>query len=118
MSKKTTKEVQSQILDMRDAGYTYRQIQSEVGCSSATIYKILKEREGQKVCPKCGEILPPNAKFCFLCGTKILTAGEQICEHLHKILDHYKFIPETARDNFIHTIRAAIAYIQEENHDQ
>lgn len=117
MSKKTTKEVQSKILDMRDAGYTYRQIQSEVGCSSATIYKILKEREGQKVCPKCGEILPHNAKFCFVCGTKILTKREWAAEDLAHIADLYKFLPETARDEFIRAIRAAISMLKEEPHE-
>lgn len=117
MNKKTTKEVQSQILNMRDAGYTYRQIQSEVGCSSATIYKILKEREGQKVCPKCGEILPPNAKYCFVCGTKILTQREQVAEDLAHIADLYKFLPETARDEFIRAIRAAISMLKEETHE-
>ena len=32
-------------------------------------------------CPKCGNTLPANAKFCLECGTKIesLSAGEMIC---------------------------------------
>jgi membrane protease subunit (stomatin/prohibitin family) len=32
-------------------------------------------------CPKCGNTLPANAKFCLECGTKIevLAAGEMIC---------------------------------------
>lgn len=117
MSKKTTKEVQSQILDMRDAGYTYRQIQSEVGCSSSTIYKILKEREGQKVCPKCGDILPPNAKFCFVCGTKILTQREQVAEDLAHIADLIEMAARMARINSSRAIRAAISMLKEETHE-
>lgn len=37
----------------------------------------------KKICPKCGEEMPENAKFCLECGTKIeyLNENEMICPH-------------------------------------
>lgn len=42
---------------------------------------ILKAQPGMIKCPTCGNELPPNAKFCLECGTKIerLNDNEMIC---------------------------------------
>jgi len=47
-------------------------------------------------CPKCGNILPPNAKFCMECGTKIeqVSVNEMICPHCGKKTPKGKFCME------------------------
>lgn len=47
-------------------------------------------------CPKCGNMLPPNAKFCLECGTKIeqVSADEMICPHCGKKTPKGKFCME------------------------
>ena len=47
-------------------------------------------------CPKCGNILPPNAKFCLECGTKIeqLSDNEMICPHCGKKTPKGKYCME------------------------
>lgn len=47
-------------------------------------------------CPKCGNTLPENAKFCLECGTKIeqLLENEMICPHCNKKTPKGKFCME------------------------
>ena len=47
-------------------------------------------------CPQCGNILPPNAKFCFECGAKIeaLSPNEMICPKCGKKTPKGKFCVE------------------------
>ena len=47
-------------------------------------------------CPKCGNMLPANAKFCLECGTKIekLAEGEMICPACGKKTPKGKFCME------------------------
>lgn len=47
-------------------------------------------------CPKCGSSLPPNAKFCLECGTKIevLAENEMICPQCGKKTPKGKFCAE------------------------
>ena len=47
-------------------------------------------------CPKCGNMLPPNAKFCLECGTKIeqVSPNEMICPHCGKKTPKGKFCME------------------------
>lgn len=47
-------------------------------------------------CPNCGNILPPNAKFCLECGTKIeqISSNEMICPHCGKKTPKGKFCME------------------------
>mgnify|MGYP000689273429 CR=1 FL=1 len=47
-------------------------------------------------CPKCGNILPVNAKFCLECGTKVekLAEGEMICPICGKKTPKGKFCME------------------------
>lgn len=51
---------------------------------------------GVMVCPKCGNQLPPNAKFCLECGTKIepLNENEMICPSCGKKTPKGKFCME------------------------
>lgn len=44
------------------------------------------------ICPTCGEKLPPNAKFCLNCGTKVELEQQQICPECgHQIVKGAKF---------------------------
>ena len=47
-------------------------------------------------CPKCGSELPPNAKFCLGCGTKVekISENEMICPHCGKQTPKGKFCIE------------------------
>ena len=47
-------------------------------------------------CPKCGHVLPANAKFCFECGTKIenISENELICPFCGKKTPKGKFCME------------------------
>ena len=51
------------------------------------------------VCPKCGSALPPNAKFCLQCGTKIevLAPDEVICPSCGKKTPRGKFCIECGK---------------------
>lgn len=53
-------------------------------------------QEQSAKCPKCGNILPPSAKFCLECGTKIeqLSPNEMICPHCGKKTPKGKFCME------------------------
>lgn len=48
------------------------------------------------ICPKCGNAIPPNAKFCLECGNKIelLAPGEIICPSCGKNTPKGKFCME------------------------
>lgn len=52
--------------------------------------------ENTSKCPNCGSKLPPNAKFCLECGTKIeaLSETEMICPHCGKKTHKGKFCSE------------------------
>lgn len=117
MSKRILPETKEKILHMRMAGYPQKIIAQQTGTSLSTVTRLLRERKGEKRCPKCKEALPINARYCFVCGTKILTRREQVAEDLAHIADLYKFLPETARDEFIRAIRAAISMLKEETHE-
>ena len=65
-----------------------------------------------KKCPKCGQSLPPQAHFCFICGTKILTQRESIIENLVRTRDSIALIPSNASDAFISAVNGAISYLE------
>ena len=50
----------------------------------------------QTICPKCGSVLPANAKFCLECGSKIqeLNQYEVICPHCGNKTKKGKFCSE------------------------
>lgn len=54
------------------------------------------ERDAKVTCPKCGNSLPTNAKFCLECGTKIenLAENEMICPECGKKTAKGKFCME------------------------
>lgn len=67
----------------------------EAGDVSPT--KASEEKDcSQYVCPKCGKVLPENAKFCLECGNKIEHLGdnETICSSCGKKVAKGKFCSE------------------------
>lgn len=59
-----------------------------------------------------GNCCPPQAHFCFICGTKILTQRESIIENLARTRDSFALIPSNARDAFISAVNGAISYLE------
>ncbi len=51
-----------------------------------------EKEEGEKVvCPKCHNVLPENAKFCIICGTKIEKCDLVRCIHCGEMVPKGKF---------------------------
>ena len=63
-------------------------------------------------CPDCGQALPKEARFCYMCGTKILTEREKIVRDLEHLRNIVMFIPETRRDSTLQTINGAVKYLK------
>lgn len=97
---------------LRDAGYSIRAISEKTSFSYSTVSKYLRQTAAEKKCPKCGQLLPPPAHFCFICGTKILTQRESIIENLARTRDSFALIPSNARDAFISAVNGAISYLE------
>lgn len=55
---------------------------------------------------------PPQAHFCFICGTKILTEREKVIEQLSSIRGSFALVPENARDRFMNAVNTAIRYLE------
>ena len=97
---------------LRDAGYSIRAIARETNFSCPTVSKYLRQTAADKKCPKCGQALPPQARFCFACGSKILTRRESVIEQLSDIRNAFALLPSNARDSFIAAINGAISYLE------
>lgn len=69
-----------------------------VNSSTASTENAINESAGAQLikCPKCGNILPANAKFCLECGTKIeaVPESETMCPHCGKKTSAGKFCME------------------------
>lgn len=59
-----------------------------------------------------GRFSPPQAKFCFACGTKILTQRETVIEQLSATRSSSTLLPERARDAFLAAVNGAIRYLE------
>ncbi len=69
------------------------------GLVNESIGNAVKPQSNSQKCPKCGNELPQNAKFCLECGTKIenLSENEIICPHCNKKTPKGKFCMECGR---------------------
>lgn len=105
-----------EIRGLHRAGFSNREIAEKTGRSLGSINKYVKPQDNgkpsEKKCPKCGQLLPTQAHFCFICGTKILTQRESIIENLARIRDSFALIPSNARDAFISAVNGAISYLE------
>ncbi len=105
-----------EIRGLHRAGFSIREIAEKTGRSLGSVSNYVKpqdnDKPSEKKCPKCGQLLPPQAHFCFICGTKILTERESIIENLAHTRDSFALIPSNARDAFISAVNGAISYLE------
>ena len=105
-----------EIRGLHRAGFSNREIAEKTGRSLGSINKYVKVQDNdkppEKKCPKCGQALPPQARFCFACGVKILTQRESVIENLSDIRNGFALVPPNARVSFIAAINGAISYLE------
>ena len=105
-----------EIRGLHRAGFSNREIAEKTGRSLGSINNYVKaqgsDKSPEKKCPKCGQLLPHQARFCFICGTKILTQRESVIEQLSHTRDSFALIPSNARDAFIAAVNGAISYLE------
>lgn len=113
MSKKLSEHEINEIIGMHQSGLSNAEIREKTGRSSFVIRKYILQNEKIKKCPKCGQACPhPQAHFCFICGTKILTEREEVIEQLSYIRGSFALVPEKARDRFMNAANTAIRYLE------
>lgn len=105
-----------EIRGLHRAGFSTREIEEKTGRSLGSINNYVKAQDNdkspEKKCPKCGQSLPPQAHFCFICGVKILSQRESVIEQLAHTRDSFALIPSNARDAFIAAVNGAISYLE------
>ena len=105
-----------EIRGLHRAGFSNREIAEKTGRSLGSINNYVKgqdnEKSPEKKCPKCGQLLPPQAHFCFICGVKILSQRESVIEKLSDIRNSFALVPPNVRDSFIAAINGAISYLE------
>lgn len=102
--------------EMRKAGLSYVQIASRLGVSANCVHKYCVDVQvdvpNAPHCPKCGQVLPVGAKFCYMCGIRIFTDREKIILDLERMRNFAMLIPETSRDFAMEVINKAVAYLK------
>lgn len=102
----------AEIRELRANGATYKELRDAYGVGSATIAKYCAAtKPPTKACPRCGEGLPDNAKFCFICGERLKTPREQLIDRVTAAMRTFNLLPEAARDCTMSTMRDVIAYL-------
>lgn len=106
--------------ELRASGMSYVQIGKEVGASDVCVRTYCmdidvdtKRKMPEAVCcPSCEQKLPRKARFCYMCGTKILTEKEKVIQNLEKVRNLVVFLPETRRDSTLEAINNAVKYLK------
>jgi hypothetical protein len=109
-------------IDLRKQGMSYLKIARALGCSDVTIRKYCLEYEQAEAvktaapvtntCHTCGEVLPVRAKFCYMCGTRILSDAERLLNDLHHMRKRAADALELDREKLVSALDKAIAYIE------
>lgn len=119
-----------EIRRLRAEGMSYAAIGRTVGVSDVTAARYCggiekKKREQPEPeptikCPACGEELPQRAKFCFMCGTKIMTKREKLALRVSTIRSVYDLLPDDRRDEFMSVMNDVLAFLdnKEEPEDE
>jgi transcriptional regulator len=103
---------------LRASGMSYVKIAKKLGTSDNGIRLYCQDVKptvaplDNKLCPECGEALPQKARFCFMCGTRILTEREKIVQELDHMRNIIMFIPENRRDSVMDAVNHAIKYLK------
>lgn len=119
MPKGLSQETIQEIKRLRAAGRSYAAIGRAVGVSDVTAARYSGDVEVDAAayvesgvcCPECGEPLPAKAKFCFMCGAKLLTEREKLALRVSTLRSIYSFLPEHVRDSTIQVLNDVLAYL-------
>ena len=104
------------------SGLTNKEVHEQIGISENYAGQIRSVLEFQNkliqpkppiVCPKCGNFIQADSKFCQYCGARILTREEELTERLSKCLNSASLLPENARDAFVKTVNEVLTYFKE-----
>ena len=116
----------SQMRKLRATGMSFAAIGGKCGVSDVTAARYTRDVEivepfadtGVK-CPDCGEKLPKRAKFCFMCGAKLLSEREKLAVRVSTLRRIYSFLPEQMRDSTIEVLNDVLAFLdgKEETND-
>jgi predicted amidophosphoribosyltransferase len=102
----------AEIRELRANGATYKELREAYGVGAATIAKYCATtKPATKTCPRCGEALPDNAKFCFICGERLKTPREQLIDRVNSAMRNFNLLPEAARDSTMATMRDVIKFL-------
>ncbi len=93
-------------------GVTYENLATEFGCSTQTIYRIVKAEESRIICLKCGAAGLPNAHFCHMCGTELLTPVEKAVRLIDDVKAYFVYVPADRRDAFMKKLNDAVKLIR------
>ena len=109
-----TPEEKAEIIRLHAAGMPFREIGQRLNRSYNACFNFYSryQQSAEKLCPKCGQVLPSQAKFCFACGTRILTQRETVIEQLSNARSSSTLLPERARDAFLAAVNGAIRYLE------
>lgn len=91
----------------RTTAQTYAAAFRAMGALEATA----PEKVSRKTCPHCGASADADARFCPQCGERFLTEEEALAERIKKLSGPFGFLPESRRDEFIHTINDVEHYL-------
>ena len=118
MRARLSDETVAKARELRATGMSYTQIARELGTSDNGIRKYCMDvcvpafPLGEVHCPDCGELLPPQAKYCYMCGTRIYTEKEKLIRSLERMRGIVMLLPETSRDTTLTTINNTIKYLE------
>ena len=119
MPKGLSQETIQEIRRLRAEGRSYAAIARAVGVSDVTVARHSGDVEVDTAayvesgvcCPECGEPLPSRAKFCFMCGAKLLSEREKLALRVSTLRSIYSFLPEHMRDSTIQVLNDVLAYL-------
>lgn len=114
-----TPEKIEEIRKLRASGMSYAAVGRAAGVSDVTAARYSGDvdvstasyAESGVCCPTCGEPLPKRAKFCFMCGAKIMTAREKLALRVSTLRSIYSFLPESKRDETIAVLNDVLAFL-------
>ena len=112
MRKRIDEKVIAEIREFKASGATKGEICEMLGVSPATVYRYTRETAPvAKICPHCGETLPHNAKFCFMCGERLKSPREKLIDRVNAAMRNFNLLPEAARDSTMATMRDVISFL-------
>lgn len=113
-----TEEKVQEMRKLRSTGMSFAAIGGKCGVSDVTAARYTRDveivenfAETGVNCPACGEKLPKRAKFCFMCGEKILSEREKLALRVSTLRRIYSFLPEQMRDSTIEVLNDVLAFL-------